>query len=493
MAILDTFFPQLALKRENAKAKLKQLQTYNKAKLKQLQIYNKMLESVPNWAADNDEDEWLKLTGADKEPYTEQNLQTMRQQARKLQYTAAGRNILQTLQDFIIGRNAKIAAADENPDVQAYWDEWAIANKWDMRSKEIIKRVFRDGECFVRWFEPPMGKGVQKIRFVNPEEIKPALNGSPTFGIDTDPDDIEKVLSYHRSYTINNVSYDEDIPADEMLHIKIMADSDVKRGISFFIGIAEYMKQYENWLKDRIILNKLRHFFNIVFKPSGNVSTSGIKDNFSDVTGKTPVGGTAKKRRPKSGSVLIAKGMDVEYPTLNINASDTKEDGRAIQLMIAAGCQFPEYITRGDASNANYASTMVSESPFVRMIESWQDFFGEGGVFGQFFAKVIDYGVASGQLPEKSEKTKQTETGTKTEMIDTSRKCQVNFATLIHRDIKAETEAYQIHRQNGWASNITISEKLGYDYAKEKEQINHEEKDEQEKAKAAETNEALNR
>lgn len=442
-----------------------------------------MMEALPSFAADPDEKDWVVLGGSAKEPYTESSLTDMRTSARKLQYTAAGRGVLQTLQDFIVGKSATVNASDEDPKVQDYWNAWSKANKWDSRSKEIVRRTFRDGEIFLRWFPPQDRDGILRVRFLEPGEIKAALNGKPSFGIETDPDDIETVLSYHREYSVDGtLQVPEDIPAEDVDHLKILVDSDIKRGVSFFTGISKYMKEYELWLRDRIALNKVRHIWNIVGKPtSPQVPLTDVMDKFTDQTADAPVGGTKKKKVPRVGSVLFNRGIEWDLKSLNINASDTKDDGRAIQLMIAIGTCFPEYIARGDSSNANYASTMISESPFVRSMESWQDVFGgEDGFFGTIFARVIADGIARGRIPPQSTKTTVTwdpvtkQDKTEEEKVPTSTECTVNFATLITRNIKEETEAVQIHVQNGWCSSRTAAEKLDYDYEAEQDQINRE-------------------
>ena len=48
-------------------------------------------------------------------------------------------------------------------------------------------------------------------------------------------------------------------------------------------------------------------------------------------------------------------------------------DGRHILLNIAAGSGLAEYMVTGDASNANYSSSMVAESPAVKEFEDIQD------------------------------------------------------------------------------------------------------------------------
>ena len=54
---------------------------------------------------------------------------------------------------------------------------------------------------------------------------------------------------------------------------------------------------------------------------------------------------------------------------------------------------------------------------------------------------------------------------------------------MIHRDIEKETKAFQIHKQERWASDKTLSEKCGYDPEYENEQIRREEEAEAEREK----------
>jgi len=247
------------------------------------------------------------------------------------------------------------------------------------------------------------------------------------------------------------------IKAEDMIHTKINVDSNVKRGVSFLVGIAKYIVKYGSWLDDRIMLNKIRTMFHMIIKVSG-ISPETFSGKFSDVTGKIAAGGTAKKQMPKPGSMLVATpGVDYEFKNLNIHAPDTAADGRLIELQIAKGTNLTEYVVRADSSNSNYSSTMVSESPMVRNFEAWQDIFEKP--FKKIFAKVIERGIKVGEVPKRA-----------------STDCNVNFAGLIHRDIKEESEAYQIQRQSGWVSDQTISEKLGYDYDKEVKRVREEDK-----------------
>lgn len=452
----------------------------------------KMLEDIPSFAQDKDEGKW-DIIGQDGESgYSETDQAEMRKQARKMYYQSPdARNIIETMVNYIVGKNATFDAQDESPLIQEYWDNWVETNNWDLRTKEFIRRALRDGEVFLRKFK--VNKQI-KVRFINPDEIvNPHASGGPfsdqnhTYGIECDPDDIETPLNYYRHYRIKETDHWERIPADEVIHVKIMVDSDVKRGISFLVGIAKYIKEYELWLKDRIQLNKIRHLFNVIGEPTGMSSPTDIKSQLEDTTGKTPVGGTPNKRIFKPGGVLYSKGVKWRYEALNINASDTKDDGRSIELMMGKGTQFPEYIIRADASNANYASTHVSEAPFVKSMESWQDFFEKP--FKIIFKVVIITGISAGELPTTSKKTIITidENGEKIETqedIPTRTTCVINFATLIHRDIFDESKSYALQRNMKAVSIRTISGRLGYDYDDEQEQIKLEDKEDEDKARS---------
>jgi hypothetical protein len=444
-----------------------------------------VLESLPDFAKDPDEDAWQILSGIEREIYSGADLDKMRTQARRIQYTPYGMCVLQTLEHFIIGKSAYLASSDEEPEdangkqltVQQYWDQWAKINDWDVRSKETIRRLYRDGEVFWRWFDPQTDDQGPILRFLDPNEVRPGSGGKPTYGIATDPEDIETVLSYHRVWKDSDgVAHENDIDADWIDHHKILVDRDVKRGISYFVPLAKKITEYDKWINDRIILNKIRHLFNVVAEPlNPTASLSNITSQFADEERPTPAGGTKKKKVWKPGTVLASKGVKWDLKSLNINAADTADDGRAIQLVLAIATGFPEYIIRGDASNANYSSSMVAESPFVRMIQAQQDHIAK--LYEKAFKRVTDYGIRTGRIAQRY--TRQSvsfnrTTGkdeTHTETAEITGDCEVQFDSVIARNLKDETESVQIHVAEGWCSKRTASAKFGYDFEKEQDQI----------------------
>src|SRR5689334_9116606 len=74
-----------------------------------------------------------------------------------------------------------------------------LAGKPLAAATEIVRRVDRDGEAFLRFFLGP--DGTTRIRFVEPDQVATpadmARDPSASLGIQTDADDVETVLGYY--------------------------------------------------------------------------------------------------------------------------------------------------------------------------------------------------------------------------------------------------------------------------------------------------------
>jgi len=427
----------------------------------------KRLVEASSFLRDEDEGEYQLIASGGKD-FSELDQKTMLERARELwKSNPHARGIVRTLEKFVLGRGVRIIAHDENPRVQEWWDEFAHENDFERRTREIVRRSFRDGECFLRYFVNEE-TGRVKLRFLEPEEIADP-EGRVSYGIETDPDDIETPLRYFRA---RNGRLIEIIPARFIQHIKILVDSNVKRGLSFLYVVMPLISKYEQWLNDRIVLNKIRSAVAIIRKvsaPRGEL-TAFSREGLTDA---------GRRRMWKPGSIItVSEGVDYQILSPNLQAHDVQYDGRNILLAIASGCGLAEYMVSADASNANYASTMVAESPSVREFEDWQQFFEVE--FAEIFRRVISAGIEMGALPAEKEVTYY-ETGedgvrvSRRKQVKTSLSCDVLFPPLVHRNIKEETEALRMHKEMGIVSNHTLAGKLGYDYRVELEKMRKEE------------------
>lgn len=282
-----------------------------------------------------------------------------------------------------------------------YWLVFKKRNKWTRRLKEIVRRFFRDGEVFLRFFK---ANNTLLVRFIDPERIVDRF-GKHSWGIETEKDDVETPVTYYISgITEDNVlanTKTEAVPADEIIHIKA-TDSDVKRGTPELLSILKRLRQYDTWLQDRITLNKIRASIALIRKWRSAPSSvkSFVEGNATRVDTKTKAEGVVEERRQRimPGTIIDTnKGVDYEFLSPNVQATDVRYDGRAIALSMAAGTGQAEYMVTADASNSNYSSTMVAESPAVREFEDWQEFFG--GYITEIWDKLKIYLIALSKLP----------------------------------------------------------------------------------------------
>lgn len=116
----------------------------------------------------------------------------------------------------------------------------------------------------------------------------------------------------------------------------------------------------------------------------------------------------------------------------------------------------PEYMISGDASNANYSSTLVAESPFVKAREFDQQF--HIGVFQQMLWKVLEFYAAAGRFRRLCP-----DFATLKRLI----KVIVTAPEVATRDPQKMAETLATHQDKGWASPETCATKAGYDYQAE--------------------------
>ncbi|TKJ32390.1 hypothetical protein CEE39_05685 [bacterium (candidate division B38) B3_B38] len=410
---------------------------------------------------EDDDREGYLLLGQEQKEFTESEQETMQRQAYHFwKSNPHGRGVIRVLEKFVLGRGMKFNAQDENKMVQQWWDEFARDNSLQRSQKEIFLHTLRDGECFIRYFVDKE-TGRTRIRFIDPQEVYDPENRHSQ-GIETDPDDVITPINYYRS---RDGKLKEVIPAEEIQHIKILVDSNVKRGLSFLYVIMPLLKKYEQWLNDRIVLNKIRSAVAIIRR------VSGAPAQVSDIVKQHSANSSGRQRALQPGTIItVSEGVEYQMLSPNLQAQDVQYDGRNILLAITAATGLAEYMVSGDASNANYSSTMISESPSVREFEDWQNFFEEE--FKIMFRKVVQAGIEYGLIPAESTRTilvsnEQGEMVEKEMKVPTNTECEIVFPPLVHRNLKEESEAMLIHQKMGIVSHKTLAGKFGYDYEEE--------------------------
>ncbi len=456
------------------------------------------------------------LVGRMEKGLTDGEEQSMIAKARQFfRFDPLGRPAIWNAVKYIMGRGVTITPKSDDPKVWFVWrDFWTSErNKMELRQFEIILRMLRDGNTLLQFFnkdENGLPTWKTTVRFRDPlllrkptlEYMGTMMNG--THGIMVDPDDIETAVAYWFMNQVDRTKF-EKVEAKDILHIKIFADSDQKMGESMIQPVMKLFTHYNQWLENRIILNKVRTAVALIKKVTG---TSADVSRIANTIPKssTQPAGQDKTKNIRPGSVYVANaGVEYQMLSPNLQASDAAEDGRNIVVRIGGGVGMPEFIF-GDASNSNFASTMIAESPFVKEIQYWQTF--SEYFFKLIFRRVIENAVAAGVLTapkettlddigkegaeireateppvpgdepgdeggkpgEKAQKKPKKAMGRhKHEETDFERffGCDLQWPEIIHREIKATTDAVIAQRDAGIISDPTACAVLGYDYDEE--------------------------
>lgn len=353
---------------------------------------------------EDDERDWsLLATGGtlvntDEKRLEETNRIDLRKKARILtRYSPHGRAIVRTYIKYVLGggqvmprfpsqlSNDSSAAQDEAlQDVlkDKVWKPLSRSMDWREFGREALTRYVRDGEVFIWRFSTIDGLA---LRFIDPELIRdPDDTAYPEEGgIVTEDGDAQTVIEYIKVKASDHSKVDVRIPAKDVIHYKACVDSNEMRGVTYLAPVLGYIEMYSGWLSDRMILNRART--NVALIRKFDASKDGMESFLArEASRQDTLRGARGDQRParnssvrqtriRPGTVINAlKGISYEFIAPNLQAADVHHDGKAILLGIAAGTGLAEFMVSGDASNANFASVLVSEGPAVKEFQDLQ-------------------------------------------------------------------------------------------------------------------------
>ncbi len=345
-------------------------------------------------------------------------------------------------------RKGSSAPADLASQVQNVLEAFLRENKWQRRQQEIVRRLDRDGEAFLRFFVDR--DGCTRIRFVEPEQIVTPSDrvGDPaaSFGVLTDPDDVETVLAYYVD--------GRPVDADQIQQRKANVDANVKRGLPLFFPVRKNLRRAEKLLRNMSVVAEIQSAIALIRKHQGGIR-SGVQQfaaSQTDVTlTQAATGRTTSFRRFGPGTILDAPGgIEYDFPAAGLDAANFVAVLQAELRAIASRLVMPEFMLTSDASNANYSSTMVAEGPAMRMFARLQADLVNDDL--EVMWRVVRAAVEAGGLPQAA--------------LDEI-EIQVSPPSLEMRDQKQEAEVHQIEYQNGILSPQTWSRRRGLDYDQE--------------------------
>jgi len=422
------------------RAELKARRAYADAEAR---VYEALNDPFGEPQAD-DESDWIPigLEGSIAETGHPQDRLTMLKKARALHIgNPTGRAIVETLVAFVVGDGFHVRAVAEDEEqadlaapVQERVDDLmeAVGNGlgWDWFTEESIRRWARDGETFIHLFPES-----RDVRFLEPDDV--VDSGSYTKAVITDADDALTVTGY-RTASLGVVE------ADRIIHRKFGVDANVMRGLPLLYPVLSRVRKYDTWLDDLGTLIKLRTAIALIRK---HTAAPSVVQTFADNQKTDTVSkkeGTLRVQKIRPGAIIDASGLEYEFKSPNVDASDLGEYGRFIMLNIASGVGQAEYMVSGDASNNNYASISVAETApferFRRYKRSW------ARTFQTVLLRLLN--GSDIEVPEGVS-------------------LNVQPSALPVRDLEAMVKALSLARADGVLSKQSYMARLGLDYTEE--------------------------
>lgn len=255
-------------------------------------------------------------------------------------------------------------------------------NRMPEIESEIIYRLHADGEAFLRFFAG--SDGLLRIRFIEPELIRPPADDTTpnnSFGIKCDDDDIHDITGY---WVIERPWFDLTptlVPADQILHLKINSESNSKRGLPTIYAVESNLRAAEDVLQSMIALAKARSKIAVIRKVNDSPpdAVAELARTATDFTVSDPIQNrNTNISHMGYGSILTTTGnVGYEFPSLNVGSGDLVETLNANLRAIASRFGITETMMSADASNNNYASSLVAEAPAVKTFERMQRMLGQ--------------------------------------------------------------------------------------------------------------------
>jgi hypothetical protein len=359
---------------------------------------------------------------------------------------------------------------------QEFLDKWMKTNKWHKWEKELVNRTERDGESLTVIELDQKSDDFLRITTREPEQLrdpismtgilnsKLGISGRDAdwrFGILTTKDDTSRPLAYNFVSQHNDSERQHEIfDADEVHHIKANVDGATKRGISVFFQIFNALPRVKKLL--RALSESAVVQANVAWieeLPPG-MGSGGLPEAVGgeNVTTRTGRQAAARFFDGPEALTVTAGHKYTAGPLAGTGQSETLISTLQAALRnIGSLKQFPEGLVSGDASNANLASALVAEAPFVRARECEQKFYRDE--FLEIIERVIDAAAIAGLL------------GPARENIFDDIEVSVEMPPVVPRKAKEETERNSVLNERGILSNQTWSSREDLDFDDEQQLI----------------------
>lgn len=390
---------------------------------------------------------------------------------------------LETLVDFIVGDEFQLKSVDHDPRTQEWFDRhwenmagpWA-SRKWPgpMFARDLVRRTLVYGEDFQREYVNPIDgslcyRPMHPVFVYNPGAVYVGQmpewtpNYIASFGIQTDPEDILRVLAYYYdpyrngrmrcvtgygTYPWPYLVRDRSAPPPPVIHTKI-GDVDMKRGESVLLCIIEYLIELEKILKALRKQQQIRAEIAYWDEPIEGMTPEQLQALIDANTINDGGVNDGRTYAHQSGTSGVLNNLKRVYATPNLQAEDGDWAVRRVLQCIAVGLQEAYYLVSADSKGETMAAIRETSFPQVRSHKAKQRFFGITA-FEDIAERIVKSGIAHGSLSPMSYRNVTRWTGgngSGVNILKSQERCEraTKFVGLYPeiqvRDMKAETDA----------------------------------------------------
>ena len=354
--------------------------------------------------------------------------------------------------------------------VQSYVREAMDLSKWssELERESYVREiadgeflgelVYDDGQCLLvareadELTEPADKRALEE--WLGIDSYVPSW----TFGVLTKKNLPERHIGYHLVRSLDGTDWDY-VPARNVVFWKRNVRSRAKRGFSDFYKPHLYLLR-----ADRVLTNTAEGAatqaaiaYIVEHKDGTQRQADSIVKRFAPLTGKVdPLTGLAQRRRRMlPGTRLdVPEGQSYKAGLLGSNNSDIYVQVMEAALRLAGTVHgFPEGMLTGSYENANLASALVAEGPFMQGRQAEQVQRGER--MREMLLKIIRVGAEKGRFRHEGIDG--------WDALKDRITVEVIPARILPRNVMELTQALKLQKDAGWVSDKTAINELGRD------------------------------
>lgn len=433
---------------------------------------------------------------------TQSDLRIIRAMSRNVASLSAGvEGALGTLANFTLGTGFTFAA-QANPNCPAFVppevvqelakeaqrviDRFLLENRFQANmDREVDRRARMDGEAFIELCLSPAGQirasfdepdmvcepansrqWEQWLACEDPERYSPEWERSWSFGVHSVKKTPDDPLGYHVVYDTlgNDADY---VEASRMVHVKANVPRNAKRGISDLYPVIQDIEREAKIRRNIAVGTALQAAIAWIREHATGVTPAAVQNMVTGNSVATRQQRTSSGTRPiKGGTLQPGTVIDTPENMKHITGPMGSERNpnfilvaQYVSRSIAQRWSMPEFMYTSDASNANYASTLVAESPFVKAREADQRFYGQH--FIDLLWKVLRMAHTAGKAFVNIQRFEEL-----LQILDITASGQ----RVSNRDELATVQRQEIQMRMGILSRQSAAAEGGLDLAKEEQQ-----------------------